>query len=235
VRRAILGIAVTLACAGCGLTSPGVNAPTTDELRVEASPSAYTEITAGPVRAMIPDGWQPVATSGDAREGFYASPSPARWSRMDGTTEGITATWVDATQIGVPSDFYYLAATGPLFSRLIDSPGCRAESQQVFLDDSPTFVSGETGSFGDYMARGEGTCSVHGLATRWAYFVAAPGFGPVRRLGIPRSGLYVVVAVLQDRRGVDRALQRLIDRTRFGGAGIRDFVRAASARAAKLT
>ena len=151
---------------------------------------------------------------------------------MDGTTEGISATWVDATQIGVPSDFYYLAATGPLFSQLIDSPDCRADSERVFLDDSPSFMSGVTGSFGDYMARGEGTCRGHGRATRWAYFVAAPGFGSVRTLGIPRSGLYVVVAVLQDQRGADKVLQQLIDRTRFGGAGIRDFVRAAHARAA---
>ena len=227
---------MTLACAGCGLTPSGARPAVTDGIHVQTSPSAYTEITAGPVRAMIPDGWRPVAASGDAREGFYASPSPARWSRMDGTTEGIAATWVDATRIGVPSDFYYLAATGPLFSRLTDSPDCRAETQQVLLDDSPSFVSGVTGSFGDYMARGEGTCSTHGRATRWAYFVAAPGFGPVRRLGIPRSGLYVVVAVLQNRRGVNRALQRLIDRTRFGGTGIRDFVRAARARAVvKLT
>lgn len=233
MRRAILGVAVTLASAGCGLTPPGAHpAANADEINIQASPTAFTEITAGPVRAMIPDGWQPVAASGDAREGFSASPSPARWSRMDGTTEGITATWVDATQIGVPSDFYYLAATGPLFSRLLDSPDCRAESQQVLLDDSPSFVSGVRGSFGDYMARGEGSCRTRGHATRWAYFVAAPGFGPVRRLGIPRSGLYVVVAVLQDRRGVDRTLQLLIDRTRFGGAGIRDFVRAARARAA---
>ena len=230
MRRAILGIAVTLACAGCGLTSPGVHPQATDRIHTQASPSAYTEVTAGSVRAMIPDGWRPVAATGDAREGFYASPSPARWSRMDGTTEGITATWVDATQIGVPSDFYYLAATGPLFSRLLDSPDCRAESERVFLNDRPSFVSGVSGSFGDYMARGDGTCSAHGRATRWAYFVAAPGFGPVRRMGIPRSGLYVVVAVLQARRGADRSLQRMIDRTRFGGADIRDFVRAARAR-----
>jgi hypothetical protein len=151
---------------------------------------------------------------------------------MDGTTEGIAATWVDATQVGVPSDFYYLAATGPLFSRLIDSPDCRAASQQILLDDSPSFASGEIGSSGDYMARGDGTCSVHGRATRWAYFVAAPGFGPVRRLGIPRSGLYVVVAVVQDRHGAGRALKRLIDQTRFGDAAISDFVRAARSRAA---
>jgi len=85
-------------------------------------------------------------TTGDAREGFFASPSPEAWSRMDGTTEGIAATWVDATVVGVPSDFYYLAATGPLFSQLLHSPECRAESSHVLIDNVPTFASGVVGS-----------------------------------------------------------------------------------------
>ena len=168
--------------------------------------------------------WQPMPTSGDAREGFFASPSPDAWSRMDGTTEGIAATWVDATAVGVPSDFYYLAATGPLFSQLVHSPSCRAESSHVIIDNVPTFASGVVGSPGDYMATGEGTCDARGRVTRWAYFVAAPGFGPVRQLGIARSGLYVVVAVLRDGRKAGRTLQRLIAQTRFGDTPIREFV-----------
>jgi hypothetical protein len=180
---------------------------------------------------MIPDGWQPMPTSGGAREGFFASPSPDAWSRMDGTTEGIAATWIDATMVGVPSDFYYLAATGPLFSQLVHSRDCRAESSHVLLDNVPTFASGVVGSPGDYMAEGEGTCTVHGDVTRWAYFVAAPGFGPVRQLGIARSGLYVVVAVLRDGRTAGRTLQRLIAHTRFGDTPIRAFVDAVRQRA----
>ena len=31
-------------------------------------------------------------------------------------------------------------------------------------------------------------------ATRWSYFIAAPGFGPAGSVGIAGSGLYVVVA-----------------------------------------
>jgi hypothetical protein len=57
--------------------------------------------------------------------------------------------------------------------------------------------------------------------------VAAPGFGPVRRVGIPRSGLYVVVAVLDDGHTAQHVLQHLIDQTHFGDAAIRDFVQAA--------
>lgn len=232
MRRAILGIVVLTMGAGCTGSPPGLDSTLgTGAIRIERSPSPFSEVTAGPVRALIPDGWQPMPTSVGAREGLIASPSPEAWSRMDGSTEGIAATWVDATAVGVPSDFYYLAATGPLFSRLIRSPECRADSSHVLIDNVPTFASGVVGSPGDYMARGEGTCKVRGQVTRWAYFVAAPGFGPVRQLGIARSGLYVVVAVLRDGRKADRTLRRLIAQTRFGNTPIRDFVEAVRKRA----
>ena len=222
---------MSLAGAACTASSPGPgHAPIPDPIRVQGSPSPYSEVSAGPVHALVPDGWHPMAATNFAGEGFFASPRPHAWSRMDGTTEGIAATWVDATAVGVPSDFYYLAATGPLFSRLLDSPDCRADSQQVYLNHLPSFAAGKEGSPGDYMASGEGTCDARGRATRWAYFVAAPGFGPVRAMGIPRSGLYVVVAVLRDGHEAGRVLQRLIDRTTFGDAAIRDFVRAARSR-----
>jgi hypothetical protein len=232
LRRAILGIVVLTMGAGCTGPPHGSDSiPGPAAIHIERSPSPFSEVTAGSVRALIPDGWQPMPTTGGAREGFFASPSPEAWSRMDGSTEGITATWIDATVVGVPSDFYYLAATGPLFSRLVHSPDCRAESSHVLIDNVPTFASGVVGSPGDYMARGEGTCQVQGQVTRWAYFVAAPGFGPVRRLGIARSGLYVVVAVLRDGRRANSTLQRLIAQTRFGDTPIRDFVDAVPRRA----
>lgn len=218
--------------AGCTGLPYGSETPlTAAPIRVDRSPSPFYEITAGSVRALVPDGWEPMPTTGEAREGFFASPSPEAWSRMDGTTEGIAATWVDATVVGVPSDFYYLAATGPLFSRLIHSPECRAESSHVLIDNVPSFASGSVDSTGDYMARGQGTCKAKGQVTRWAYFVAAPGFGPVRQLGIARSGLYVVVAVLREGQQTNRTLQRLIAQTRFGDTPIRDFVDAVRQRA----
>jgi hypothetical protein len=234
LRRAILGIVVVITGAGCTgmphMSDRGLG-PHGGPITIVRSPSPFSEITAGPVRVLVPDDWQPVPDSYGAREGFFASPSPEAWSRMDGFTEGIAASWVDATVVGVPSDFYYLAATGPLFSQLIHSAACRAESRRVFVDNLPTFASGRAGSPGDYMARGEGTCHVGDRVTRWAYFVAAPGFGPVRQLGIARSGLYVVVAVLRDGRKAGRMLDHLIGETRFGDARIGDFVRAVSERA----
>ena len=231
MRRAVLGVAIAAMAAGCTVSSP--RTPTSDfpgTIQVDRSPSPYAEVTAGAVHALIPDGWHPVADVDGAREGFFASPAPGAWQRMDGSTEGMAASWVDASEVGVPSDFYYLAATGPLLSRLTHSADCRANHQQVYLNNSPSFVSGSPSSPGDYMARGDGSCHVHGRITRWAYFIAAPGFGPVRRIGIPRSGLYVVVAVAAAGRNADQFLHRLIDRTRFGSADIADFVRAARAK-----
>jgi hypothetical protein len=135
----------------------------------------------------------------------------------------MSATWVDATQVGVPSDYYYLAANGPLLSRLTTSADCRERSHHVYLDRRPTFDVRRY-SPGHFMAKGAGVCRRGTQATRYAYFVAAPGFGPVREMGIPSSGLYVVVAVVPAERGARSLLQQLIGRTRFGEDGIRDFV-----------
>lgn len=138
----------------------------------------------------------------------------------------MSATWVDATRVGMPSDFYYLAATGPLLSGLTHSHRCEAEPRQVVVDRRPTF-SATTSTPGDFVARGEGTCTVGGVSTRWAYFVAAPGYGPVREVGIPASGLYVVVAVTPEDDRAASLLNRLIGSTSFGGSSVRDLLVAA--------
>jgi hypothetical protein len=135
----------------------------------------------------------------------------------------MSATWVDATRVGVPSDYYYLAANGPLLSRLTTSATCREESLRVYLDRRPTFDPTRR-SPGHFMARGEGVCRRGSHATRYAYFIAAPGFGPVHEVGIPSSGLYVVVAVVPQGRGASDLLRALIGRTRFGEDSIRDFL-----------
>ena len=77
----------------------------------------------------------------------------------------MSATWVDATRVGVPSDFYYLAATGPLLSRLTTSANCLQQSHRVYLDRRPTFDVHRR-SPGDFMARGAGVCRRGSLATR---------------------------------------------------------------------
>ncbi len=230
MRRAILGIVVALMGAGCsGAPSPS-DAPAGANILVQPSSSPFSQITAGPVHALVPEGWEaePAGTEEDARAGFVASPRPDAWRRMDGSAAGMAVTWVDATRVGVPSDFYYLAATGPLLTQLTHSHGCTPESHRVFLDHRPDFIAGTTDSAGDYMAQGSGTCDVRGRPTRWAYFVAAPGFGPVRRMGIPTSGLYVVVAVMPDSGRAASTIHRLIARTSFGGDSVLDFRAAAN-------
>ncbi len=77
------------------------------------------------------------------------------------------------------------------------------------------------------VARGEGVCLAGSRSTRWAYFVAAPGFGPVRGLGIPTSGLYVVVAVLPDSPRARGLLNKLLNSAEFGGASVSDLYAAA--------
>ncbi len=235
-RRTILGIVITLTGVGCGIHAPGTRepAPLAESITVVSSASPYSQVTAGPVQALVPDGWTavPAGTQADPRSGFAASPHPRAWERMDGSISGMSATWVDATEVGVPSDYYYLAANGPLMSRLTDSSECRPEHRRVFLDHRPSFADGTAGSAGDYMASGTGTCLTHGSLTRWSYFVAAPGFGPVRRVGIPSSGLYVVVAVMPESARAPRALHRLMGNIRFGGFSVPDLVSAAHGKVA---
>jgi hypothetical protein len=231
VKKVILGVVMAFGATSCHLAASTPQAPQpASAILVEGSPSPYAVVTAGLIRASVPDGWHavPIVRDNGLRGGFMASPKPDAWRHMDGSIAGMTASWVDATLVGVPSDYYYLAARGPLLSRLRGGAGCRVLSEHVFADNLPSIASGRKGSRGDYVARGEGTCRVGERPTRWAYFVAAPGFGPVRRVGIPSSGLYVVVAVVRNSARADEVLRHLIGRTRFGDAGVADLAAAAS-------
>jgi hypothetical protein len=97
----------------------------------------------------------------------------------------------------------------------------------VIVDHRPAYASGDALSPGDYVATGGGLCSAGGRPTRWAYFVAAPGYGPVRELGIPSSGLYVVIAVMPDSRRAPQMLGRMLERTEFGGSTVAELIAAA--------
>jgi hypothetical protein len=232
LRWVFVGVVFALAGASCSaFGSPLDVSSSAPHLQVHQTPNPLLQVSIGPVQAMVPHGWRtlPATSTDEMRGGFVSSPQPQAWSRMDGSTAGMAATWIDATAVGVPSDFYYLAATGPLLSRLLHSISCRASSRQVFINHRPQFEAGTADAAGDFMATGNGTCHLHGRLTEWAYFIAAPGFGPIRKIGIPSSGLYVVVAVMPESRQATRSLHRLLAHTRFGGAGIADFVKAAKA------
>jgi hypothetical protein len=229
-KELIASVIITLVVAGCGDAGsrPLDTAPDLP-LQILQSPTPFDEVAAGPVRAMVPDRWQPVLAGDEpGGEGFFASPQPNGWARMDGSVEGMAATWIDGSMVGMPSDYYYLAANGPVLERLTHSRECRAEDRDVIVNHRPAYFRGQGDSPGDYVVRAEGTCTTAGVSTRWAYFVAAPGYGPVRAVGIPTSGLYVVVAVLRDSQGARGTLRKLLRGARFGDAAVSDMIAAAN-------
>lgn len=229
VRRLLISCVVSLSAAACG--GAVVSSPAdTPDLLITESPSPFREVVAGPVRAVIPDGWHPslAGERDDPRQGLLAGPNPETWRGDRPPVEGYAAMWVDGTRVGVPSDYYYLAATGPALDLITRSERCSATTQRVYADHLPAFASGEPNSPGDFVARGQGTCVVGRQPARWAYFVAAPGYGPVRQLGIPTSSLYVVVAVMPESRRAPQQLGRLLEKTEFGGSTISELIAAAA-------
>jgi hypothetical protein len=196
-------------------------------LSIHESPSPFTAVTAGDVHALIPDGWQ-ARLAGDGaglERGFIASPPPE--GPRGRVAAGMAAVWIDGTRVGVPSDYYYLAAQRAAVDRLTDTAGCDAVAPTVYADHRPSFADGRGDSPGDYVALGQGVCSGRHERTRFAYFVAAPGYGPLHRVGIPASGLYVVVAVLPDGPRAPSMLRTLLTGTEFGSASVDDFIRTA--------
>lgn len=226
MRRAVLGIVIVFAASGCAAAG-GDALPLPPPFEVRPTGSPFLQVVAGPVEGLIPEHWGVNALSdGIAREGFVASPDPELWRGVGGGS-GISASWVDASDVGLASDLYYLAATGPMFADLGATMGCRPLREIVLVDRAPAFLDGRAGSPGDFVARGEGVCHTDGGApTRWSYFVAAPGYGPTRTLGIPSSGLYLIMAVTRESPRASERLAHLIRHVRFGGSGVGDFARA---------
>jgi hypothetical protein len=228
VRRSLLAIGVWLAATGCASFQTPVPGPMADPaFLVEATQQPFVRVTAGPVTGLVPEGWTAVPLTGDGSSaGFLASPDPSRWRTVDGAMPGFAASWVDATEVGVPSDMYYLAATGPILSSLMSAPGCETVRRTIVADHVPALANGLEDSPGDFVARAEGVCHPEGEArTRWSYFIAAPGFGPAMELGIPGSGLYVAVAVTRDRPNASDRLSHLLSNVRFGDASVSTIVR----------
>jgi hypothetical protein len=203
--------------------------PITFTIRAFESPSApspLNEVRTGQIRAVFPKHWEarPLPSS-VAQEGFVASPRVDRFERGAGTVQGIEAFWVDVAKLQIPSDYYYLAARGEALSALVTQNSCRAVRRDVLVDRPPDFT-GQTWSPGDYVVSASGTCRVNERPMKWAYIVAAPGFGPVRQVGLPTSGLYVVVAVVSGP-NAERLLKEMLEGAQFGGTPISQIVRAA--------
>jgi hypothetical protein len=237
MRRPLAVFAVVVVAAGCQGSSSGIQPPPADRLLLqplEATP--YTQVTVGPVQALVPHRWDSapvIAADSFQQEGLMASPRLEAWQRLDGSVQGMSAVWLDVGRVGIPTDYYYLAASGPVLQGLTAREGCERSYLRVIVDHRPTFA-GTQGSPADFVARAGGTCTAEGGSTRWAYFIAAPGFGPVREMGIPTSGLYVVVAVIRESPDAARQLRNLLLTARFGNASVEQLIEAARASAGQL-
>lgn len=212
---------LALVAGGCGPAAPAVlDGPV--PLSVRNLPSPFQRIAAGAVRTIVPDGWTAIA-AGDAvdpRIGVLATPG-----RDD--REGMAALWIDAARVGVASDFYYVVATRTVASLLPMGARCGVARERIHVDHAPDALTGHS-SPGDFIADARGHCVDGGVRLRWRSYVVAPGFGAARTIGIPNSGLYVVVAVLRDQPRVEAMLRRMLAATAFGGATMPDFVAAAA-------
>jgi hypothetical protein len=182
------------------------------------------ELRAGDIHAVFPHSWEarPLPAARYPHQGFMASPRIAEWDEGRGMVRGMEVYWIDVAEVRIPSDFYYLVARGPALGSLGTSEYCRAAKLEVLVDHPPD-LTGAAFSPGDYVASAEGTCATQGKRTRWAYVVAAPGYGPAREIGIPTSGLYVVVAVVSGSRS-DVLLRQMMAGARFGNASISQIV-----------
>jgi hypothetical protein len=200
---------------------------TVHQLQSTSTPSPLNEVRAGQVRAVFPESWEakPLPSSSVYQEGFVASPRIDRFERGAGAVQGIEAFWMDVGKLEIPSNYYYLAARNEAMSALSTGKSCRAVRRDVLVDRPPD-LTGQTFSPSDYVVSASGTCQSNGPPTKWAYVVAAPGFGPVRQVGLPNSGLYVVVAVVSGRHA-DRLLKEMLEGAQFGGTPISQIVRAA--------
>jgi hypothetical protein len=227
---ASIPIALLSACASTPAPEVRPAAPfSIQELPPAATPSPELtlQVKAGRVQALIPLGWEArmLPSNRYPQEGFVAAPRISDWERAAGTVGGMEAFWIDVAKLRIPSDYYYLAARGPAIGSLTRNDGCRSAKPEVFVDHPPDFT-GRRYSPGDYVATATGTCRTKAGRTRWGYVVAAPGYGPVRQVGIPNSGLYVIIAAMSGPRA-DVLVSEMIESTRFGGSTLSQIVEAA--------
>lgn len=223
-RHALSVAILAVALATTSSTGPGLAPP------AEASP--VREVRSGRITATIPERWsfRPMPGRSPASHGLHASRDLGRWASLERRRIGLEAYWADAARVGLPSDYYYLAAGGPLATRLPRGPGCERERHEVLASRRPDLARGRH-SPGDYVATASGTCRTRGRMTRWASFVAAPGFGPVRSLGIPESGLYFALVMIPDGPRAHLRAERLLSSVRFGETPVQEFISVARERA----
>jgi hypothetical protein len=185
-------------------------------------------VAAGGVTAYVPPGWEvrPIRHPGSDLVGLKASRDLERWVPNLGKGQGVTAYWVDATRVRVPSDYYVLAARGPALESLPGDQRCRSDGNNVVLGQGRSHEALPSG----FLATARGSCQTAVGGIRWAAFVAAPGFGPLREIGIPESGMYFALASIPQGPGDDRMLDRMLAGVSFGETNVSEFLQAAKAR-----
>lgn len=227
-RVLALGLAaVATACTRAPLPQPGPQTLSIVPVASTASPSPLAEVRIGLVRAVIPRSWQ-ASTLPDSRvpaEGFVASPDLAGWERGAAHVQGIEAFWVDIGRLQIPTDYYYLAAKNASFGQLDQSRSCERVRPTVLANHPPDYT-GRHFSPGDFVASAAGRCVTNGRSSHWAYMVAAPGFGPLRHVGIPTSGLYVVMADVAGPQS-ETMLNEMMEGARFNSATVAQLLQAA--------
>lgn len=232
VAGSVVVIAATAlsACTRAVPSSPST-APDEPEFSVHhlpPSPSPLSvEVRSGAVQGLIPGDWtaEPLPEARYPEQGFVASPQLEDWEGGAGLVRGMEAFWVDVSSLHVASDLFYVVARGPAMSSIVSNKACHSTGQEV-LANHPPELTGWGFSPGDYVVSARGTCRTDGTPTKWAFIVAAPGFGPEREVGLPTSGLYVVLAVVSGKRA-GALLQEMIDGARFANVSISQIVAAA--------
>lgn len=207
--------------------------PGTSEVIPPPSAAASVRTVAvGEVRITVPTKWdfRPLPSTSAVREGVQASRDLAQWTSLEERDFGLEAWWVDASRISVPTDYYYLAAEGPAMRGLPSGRICSRQEHTVLRNRAPLFDR-TLQSPGDYVATASGTCWSRGRVMRWSSFVAAPGYGPVRRLGIPRSGLYFALVMVPETPHARQRADLLLSSVSFGGTPVSDFLRVAGGQA----
>jgi hypothetical protein len=209
-----------------GLLLTGAPRPLGPAPRAAAAPLRM--VAAGGVTAYVPPGWEvsPILPGASELLGLRASRDLDRWAPNLGKGQGMTAYWVDATRVRLPSDYYVLAARGPAMESLPGHDRCRSDADSVLLGQGHSHEALPSG----FLATARGTCDTAAGGTRWAAFVAAPAFGPLRDMGIPQSGMYFAMASVPEGPGDDRMLDRMLTGVSFGDTNVSEFLQAAKAR-----
>jgi hypothetical protein len=229
VRSQALALLFATSLAACtGVSPDGASSAgfSVHSLPSRSTPSPLVEVRSGDVLAAVPDSWEarPLMDGKFARQGLVAAPRMNEWEQKNGIARGMEVFWIDVAKVGIRSDYYYLAAHGPALTSLTENKACR-QTKNVLVDRPPD-LTGRRFSPSDYVASGTATCRSRGHATHWAYLVAAPGFGPVRHVGIRTSGLYVVLIAVSGARS-KVLLREIIDSTRFGNASVPQILKVA--------